>query len=96
MKYLVETTGQFILHDAAHGQVIEGHRPSVVTMTDWLNARLGHGQLRIVLPDLPDTATDEEFVGYWKEAGGNKEFAVASYRSSFDTETPAPRKRASK
>lgn len=84
MKMLVETTGAFMLLDLSLGQTVQGHRPSVVAQSDFLNARIALHQVTKIC-DLPDDATDEEFETYWTDAE-DRELAIASYQSKFDAE----------
>lgn len=58
MKVLVETTGDFCLHDLLGNQVIEAYRPTVVELTPFVTNLRG---VRInVLEDLADDASDAE------------------------------------
>lgn len=94
MKMLAETKGDFMFLDLSVGQRINSHRPSVVVVTDFLNARIGLGHI-IKVADVPDEATDEEFEAYWKESE-DRNLALAAFLSKFDTDaamTTAPRVR---
>lgn len=90
MKILAETTGDFLLLDLSTGDTLEAHRPSVVSRSGFLDARIALHQVT-KLADLPDDATDAEFAGYWTESEGDKALAVESYLSKF--EAPVAKKR---
>ena len=82
-KMLVETTGPFCLVDVKTKQTIQSSRPTVISPTQFFNQRLGYGQIRVLVVDLIDEATDEILETYIKEAGHNVEVGVASFLSSY-------------
>lgn len=98
MKNIVKVTGAFMLIDPQTKDYIE-ERPHVVTWTQFLEARTGKGQIKILAANLPDEASDIEFQRYLDEAE-DVDLAVASYVSSFEeTEEeakPKPRSRSKK
>lgn len=62
MKAIVETKGTFQLMDPGLNQFIPHNRPAVVTVTPFIQTRLGLGQLTVVAGSLPDIASDAELV----------------------------------
>ena len=92
MKLLAETTGPFGLIDLATGHTLNANRPSVVTRTGFVDARIALGQI-VKVADVPDEATDDDFEGYWISCDGDRELAVASYLSKFDPEAPRAKSR---
>lgn len=98
MKHLVETTGEFLLHDMNTGDLAESFRPSVVTRSVFIDQRIAAGQLRLIA-NLKEEASDEEFHSYWREAG-DKELAVSSFLSKFGADaehaSDEPKKRGRK
>jgi hypothetical protein len=90
MKVIAHTTGSFQLIDNLSGDLVSAHRPSVVSRTSFITARLAIGQLAI-LTEVPDAAKDEEFAKHWKESDGDMELAVQSFISTFEqAEDDAP------
>lgn len=83
MKHLVETTGSFMLIDPHNQDPIHSDRPTVIKSTNFIEWRVSLGHLKILAADLPDEATDAEFVEYWKE---NSEIAVDAFMSNFDSD----------
>lgn len=82
MKFLVETTGQFMLVDPAQVEVIEADRPSVVSSTSFVQQRVSLGQIKI-LAELKDDASDMEFRDFVRESEGDMPLAVESFLSKF-------------
>ena len=83
MKVLAETTGTFQLVDFSEDrQVLQAHRPSVVTMSNFLQMRIAAQQLRI-LGKVNDEATDEEFAKFWTDSE-DSELATASFLSAYE------------
>jgi len=92
--FLVKTTGDFMLVDRSTRCEIPYNRPAVVRESNFINARVSLGQIKILNAELPDSATDEDFVKYWNDSGHDEDLAVASYVDSFsEPEKPAPKKR---
>jgi len=89
-KVLAETTGDFQLQDEKL-QHLPAFRPAVVVMNHSLQRHLGNSQLRILIADLNDEATDAEFVKYLGESEGDRELAIASFASAFSTQPVVPR-----
>ena len=81
-KIIAHTTGKFQLIDQLSGDLISAHRPSVISKTPFVTARLGLDQVVIVAEVKPE-ATDEEFAKHWKEANGDMDLAVESFLSQF-------------
>lgn len=81
MKALVETTGDFMLYNASTGEVVEAHRPSLITEGYFLQAQLGLGQLRVLELGFPEEATDAEWAEWLKASDGDIPLATASFKS---------------
>ena len=90
-KVLVETTGPFQLLSMATFQGIQAHRPSVIVMEPFFQARLGIGQVRVLCNNLKTEATDKEFAEFWKEAKGDKALAVQSFLAKYDADYAGPK-----
>ena len=69
MKAIVETQGSFQLMDPGTGQFIPHNRPAVVTVSPFIQTRLGLGQLTVVAANLPDIANDAGLVASLAEYG---------------------------
>jgi hypothetical protein len=87
VKILAETTGDFMLADMSTGHDIQAHRPSVVARSGFIDSRIALGQVTKVA-DVPDEATDEEFLAFWIDSG-DRDLAIASFLSKFDENAPA-------
>lgn len=84
MKLLIETTGNFKLLNG--GFEIPENRPCVPPVINhFIQSRISLGQISI-LAKLKDEATDEDFLGYFKEADGDSVLAVASFEAAFGLE----------
>lgn len=83
MKYLVETSGPFMLIDISVEAEIQADRPTIVAPTSFLMAAASRGQLRILRNDLPDEADDVEFSAFWS---ADTDLAVEAYLSKFSPE----------
>jgi uncharacterized protein YfeS len=83
MKYLVETTGEFMLSDRLAEQEVAAERPSVVIMSNFMSLRVGLNQIKI-LGKVSDKATDDEFLKFWRESEGDSALAVESFISAFE------------
>jgi hypothetical protein len=86
---LVETIGDFQLIDDTR-QHIPANRPAVVEMGHFFQARALIGQLRLVQAELKPTATDAEFLTYWRESDGDRDLAIASFVSAFGPKAVEP------
>lgn len=87
---IVETTGAWSLMLPNHAGTIHRLRPTVVENSDFVQRQVAVKQCRILATDLPDEATDNEFVAFWIESGKDKELAIESFKASFLVPTPAP------
>lgn len=81
MKALVITLDKCCRLNPGTQEVLEPFRPSVVTVTEFVNS-LGLQRLIKAAP-LPDEATDEEFLKHWEASGRNPELAADSFMASF-------------
>ncbi|MDR3436429.1 hypothetical protein [Telmatospirillum sp.] len=79
---LVETIDSFQLVDNSN-QLIPSNRPAVVEMGHFFQARAAMGQIRLVAGELKDTATDLEFLKFWRESAGDRELAIESFLSAY-------------
>lgn len=99
MKVLAETKGDYQLYDFSTGGMVAAHRPSVVSMSTFLQDRVGREQVRI-FGELKSEASDDDFKTLFDEADGNKQFAVDAFLAEFGTDAPekdeTPRKRGSR
>lgn len=85
-KAIVETVGDHMYIDPTNGQVIEADRPVVVEMTSFVSQKIADGLIKLLTPNLPKEATDEDFLKTHDEFKGNengKNSAVASYAADF-------------
>lgn len=82
MKAIVETTSNIMLVDAGTKEFLPEDRPAVMTMTQFLQSRIGKGDVRVLAADLPADANDADFEGYLQESE-NEELAIAAYVSSL-------------
>lgn len=57
MKYLVETTGEFMLVDPTTRQEVQAHRPSVISPTPFFENQLGKKltKLKVLSNEADDT-----------------------------------------
>lgn len=97
MKLIAETTGPFQLYAYSPEQFVQAHRPSVVRSTAFINQHMAAKRC-LVLAQVNDEATDEEFARYLAEAQGDKDLAIQSFVSAFpvdakaEAEVEAPKK----
>ena len=96
MKAIVKTTGNFGLYDLGAGQDIEAGRPAVVTVTPFINMRMGLGQISTIQGDISEEANDVAFQKFLAETEGDQELAIQSYIASLpvneaEAETEAPK-----
>ena len=96
MNVLIETKGQFGLLDLSTrpSQTVDANRPCVVLNTNFIQARVALGQIR-VHGYVSDQASDAEFVQYWRDSEDAK-LAVSSFLGAFGTDQettkePAPK-----
>lgn len=85
-KALVETIGDHMYVDPINGQVIEADRPAVVEVTSFVSQKIADGQIKLLTPNLPEEATDEDFLKTHDEFKGNENgtnSSVASYAATF-------------
>ena len=83
MKSLLKTTSPIHLVDPCNGQEIHWNRPTVVVHTSFIDSRMSAGDLKLINAEVPDEATDEDFLKFWKDSERDEELAVASFVSSF-------------
>lgn len=90
MKAIAKTADPIMLIDPQTREILTMDKPSVVTWTQFLEARTGKGQIKILASGLPDEASDAEFQKFLAEADGKEELAVESFKSTFEEEKPKP------
>lgn len=78
-RMIVATTGNFALHCLVTNQEIEAFRPSVIRPSAFFSSRMGLGQINILVDNLPEIASDEEFAKTLKACDGDVELAISSY-----------------
>lgn len=88
MKLLVKTRGQYSLMDPYEGQDIRMDGYTVVRITPFIEQQRAF-QIETVA-ELPDSATDAEWLEYVAASGGNLDLAKASYLASFETAPAEP------
>lgn len=90
-KILVETTGSFQLINGRTGDRIRFDRPTVVVSDGFTDGQLSHGTIKILIPELADEVTDEDWVEWLKASDGDIELAVSSFGSK-PVEAPPSKK----
>lgn len=80
-KILIETVGEHMLLDPQGGQVVESHRPTVVTNSNFIQNQVVLGRATS-LGKLTDEATDEAFVEAI-DGSKNMDVAVEAFLSEF-------------
>ncbi len=79
MKVIVQTLDKRNRMNTVNAEVIEAFRPSVVTVTELVTNLAMKRILKPYPVELPDTATDSEFVGFYKACGKDTELAIQSF-----------------
>ncbi|MCG7628998.1 hypothetical protein MHM88_14395 [Epibacterium sp. MM17-32] len=96
MKAIAKTSQSIMLVDPQTREILTHDKPSVVTWTQFLEARTGKGQIKILASDLPTEASDTEFQKFLAEADGKEDLAVEAYLSTFAEENEKPKPAAKK
>ncbi len=79
MKLLVESRGPWVLmNPVITGEVVPHNRPAVIRNSPWVGAQIAQEHMR-VLHELPDEATDADFLLWWRECDAKRDLAIASY-----------------
>ncbi len=79
MKLLVESRGPWVLmNPVITGEVVPHNRPAVISNSPWVGAQIAQEHMR-VLHELHDSATDAEFLLWWRECDADRDLAIASY-----------------
>ena len=81
-KCIVEPVGPFTLLNTT-GETIHHHRPSVTTMTSFIEERLYDGVLKVKARNLPFEASDDAFKECLKACEGKKNMAIMAFCSEF-------------
>lgn len=64
---IVETTGNFGLGDQSMRQEVDAFRPSIVQPSPFISARIGLGQINILVDNLPMNANDAGYADCYRE-----------------------------
>lgn len=88
MKLLVKTRGPYSLVDPYTHQMIRKNGWTVVTMTPFVEQQRGY-QIETVA-ELPNAASDAEWLEYVEGSKGDLELAKASYLSKFEGKPEKP------
>lgn len=81
MKCLVNTVGSIYLTDF-NGDEYHHDRPSVVSKTSFLDQNIARGQVELcIAEELPESATDAEWLKCYQAAEGDLELAIESFKS---------------
>jgi hypothetical protein len=83
MKALVKPRKPMVLVLA--GGNMEAFRPSVVVYSDYVSARVASGVVDVQAGELPDSATDADYLKFYKESDGNEDLARDSFVESLKT-----------
>lgn len=82
MKLIVTTTRPIVLIDPNNSHVIS-QRPSITPSNQFIVARIGLGDVKILASELPDEATNEELQKFLSNSDEDYELAVQAYMSKF-------------
>lgn len=85
MKHIVQATKPIALMDPNNGQEIE-QKPSLIVHTQFVAVRVGLGEVKILVADVPEEATNAEFQKFIVEAEGDYELAIESFMSQYKPE----------
>lgn len=85
MKHIVQATQPIVLMDPNNGQIVE-QKPSLITHTQFIAVRIGLGEIKILVADVPDEATNEEFQKFIVDSEGNHDLAIDSFMSQYKPE----------
>lgn len=88
MKLLVKTRGPYSLVDPYSLQMIRKNGWTVVSLTPFIEQQRGY-QIETVA-ELPNAATDDEWLEYVKASDGDLDLAKASYMSKFEGKSDEP------
>ena len=69
----------------ADNQFVPGHRPAVAKVTQLLEGRIAKGDFRLIVGNLSDEATDDEFVKYLNDSE-SEDLAITSFEAAFSVE----------
>lgn len=61
------------------GETLEDYRPSVVTPSDYLLTFQMKGSIEVLAPEIPEEATDAEFLKFWLDSDRNDQLAVEAF-----------------
>lgn len=91
-KLIVETTGAFML--TLVGGNIEAFRPSVVENSERLQQHISEKRVKVLVPDVDESATDESFAEFYRDHDKDKEAAIENFLNSLsgEPEAEAPKK----
>lgn len=81
-KLIVKTSGEHMLV-LPSGEPVLSSRPYVVPNITFVSIHLANKNLTLLAADVPDEATDEEFLTYWLDCERDERLTVASFLSKF-------------
>lgn len=64
-------------------QVIKAKRPTLLLHTGHIDRKLQEGKIEILARNLPDEATDADFVKTWRKMDKDNERAIKAYCAVF-------------
>src|SRR4028119_331486 len=70
------------------GEYLYSNRPSVVTMTEFMNLQILKGLITVVEKDLPDHATDAEFEKFFNDSDKDEAMAAQNFRAKVEKDEP--------
>jgi hypothetical protein len=82
MKLMVETVGNIMLMLPSLKVEIPWNRPAVVPSTGLIMNQVAIRQL-VILFELPDEATEAEWVEWLNECDGDTKLAIESYKAKY-------------
>lgn len=89
MKLLISTVGSFHYVDPQSGDELHHNRPSVVRMTNFVQALAGSGKIKVHSNEVVEDATDAQFADFWIESDRKEELALDSFLSKYSVAQPA-------
>ena len=81
-KCIVEPKASVTLLNT-NGDAIHHNRPTLTTMTQFIESKLQDGTIRVLARHLPKEASDAKFHVTYKELEGNSKQAVHAYCAEF-------------
>ena len=82
MKLLVKTKNILLL--GMNGDVYEPHRPTLVRNDAFCQAKIAAGVVQVLHGNIPEEATDAEWLNYFLEADQDLELAFPAFLAKFE------------